>query len=41
MLSIRATSFPVASEPADLKSNVSSIDKVDLSILDEGQAVKI
>ncbi|KAF3630806.1 Electron transfer flavoprotein subunit alpha, mitochondrial, partial [Capsicum annuum] len=39
MLSIRATSFPVASEPADLKSNVSSIDKVDLSILDEDDSV--
>lgn len=41
MLSIRATSFPVASEPADLKSNAASIDQVDLSTLDEGQSVKI
>ncbi|XP_060209178.1 electron transfer flavoprotein subunit alpha, mitochondrial isoform X1 [Lycium barbarum] len=39
MLSIRATSFPVASEPADLKSNAASIDQVDLSTLDEDDAV--
>ncbi|KAG5570214.1 hypothetical protein H5410_059980 [Solanum commersonii] len=39
MLSIRATSFPVASETADLKSNAASIDQVDLSTLDEDESV--
>ncbi|XP_016437429.1 electron transfer flavoprotein subunit alpha, mitochondrial-like [Nicotiana tabacum] len=39
MLSIRATSFPVASLPADSKSDAASIDQVDLSTLDEDDSV--